>query len=338
MLLVNLKQGAFIFMIKSSVGIGRLNKPCDVVVIQLLLNRVLNSKNSSTTKLRVNGISSQQLVNAIIQYQKTQQLKYVDGWIGVKGQTLKRLISDAKVSSSAGRLDLLRKHLKLKSAKPILGSLRLSNTGSLYEKQYRNLDSSNRAGLQSLLTTAKQDKNIRSLPEFAYMLATTKHETASTFRAIEEYGKGAGRPYGKEVTVINPATRKSMQNKYYGRGYVQLTWGYNYQRLDHYLGHGNYPNRFKTKAADYNQGFTVSSPQKSVYLNPSEVLKPDIAYKCMLWGMQGGDFTGVSTSRYIKTNSVDYYNARKVINGLDKASLIASYAEDFEIMLLTASH
>ena len=54
-------------------------------------------------------------------------------------------------------------------------------------------------------------------------------------------------------------------------------------------------------------------------------------------GMQGGHFTGVANSRYIKTNSVDYYNARKVINGVDKASLIAGYAEDFEVLLLIAS-
>ena len=326
-------------MIKTAVGKGRLNKPADVVVIQLLLNKVLPtiSPAKSFSKLKVDGISSSRLEKAIEQYQQLKKLKYLDGWIGTKGTTLKSLLADAKLTSVITRANFVRNQFQVKTAKPVLGSISISSLVSLYEKEYGTLLSNNRAGLKSILTTAKQDKDIQSVAEFAYMLATVKHETASTFRAIEEYGKGAGRAYGKEVTVINPLTKKSVNNKYYGRGYVQLTWGYNYQRLDHYLGYGSYPNRFKTKVADYNKGYTISSPAKSVYLNPEQALKSDIAYKCMIWGMQGGHFTGAKVSRFIKSSSVDYYNARKVINGLDKAHVIAGYAEDFEILLLTAS-
>ena len=57
----------------------------------------------------------------------------------------------------------------------------------------------------------------------AYMLATTHHETAMTMQPIEEYGKGNGRSYG----VPDPQTGKA----YYGRGFVQLTWKTNYERL-----------------------------------------------------------------------------------------------------------
>jgi len=49
----------------------------------------------------------------------------------------------------------------------------------------------------------------------AYMFATAHHETDRTFQAIEEYGKGKGKPYAP----------------YYGRGLVQLTWDYNYKKM-----------------------------------------------------------------------------------------------------------
>ncbi|MEE4406756.1 hypothetical protein [Enterobacter mori] len=57
----------------------------------------------------------------------------------------------------------------------------------------------------------------------AYVLATTYHETAFTMQPIEEYGKGAGHPYGEP----DPETGLA----YYGRGYVQLIWKDNYQKV-----------------------------------------------------------------------------------------------------------
>jgi putative chitinase len=54
----------------------------------------------------------------------------------------------------------------------------------------------------------------------AYMLATAFHETAHTMQPIEEIGHGKGRKYG---TPVNG-------HVYYGRGYVQLTWDYNYKK------------------------------------------------------------------------------------------------------------
>src|SRR4051812_25042430 len=57
----------------------------------------------------------------------------------------------------------------------------------------------------------------------AYELATTQWETAHTMQPIEEYGKGSGKKYG----VPDPETGEV----YYGRGYVQLTWRENYQKM-----------------------------------------------------------------------------------------------------------
>jgi hypothetical protein len=55
----------------------------------------------------------------------------------------------------------------------------------------------------------------------AYCLATAYHETAHTMLPIAEYGRGKGKAYGEP---INGKT-------YYGRGYVQLTWIKNYEKM-----------------------------------------------------------------------------------------------------------
>src|SRR5580693_3231630 len=47
----------------------------------------------------------------------------------------------------------------------------------------------------------------------AYSMATVFHETARTMQPIEEYGKGAGKPYGKPTGPYGHA--------YYGRGLPQ---------------------------------------------------------------------------------------------------------------------
>ena len=46
--------------------------------------------------------------------------------------------------------------------------------------------------------------------------------------------------------------------------------------------------------------------------------------------MVEGWFTGKSLDTYINRNKVDYFNARRIINGTDKALQISLYAENFE--------
>ena len=64
----------------------------------------------------------------------------------------------------------------------------------------------------------------------AYALATTYHETAQRMWPIVEYGKGGDADYAQP----DPVT----QQCYYGRGFVQLTWSTNYQRVDKRAGLG----------------------------------------------------------------------------------------------------
>lgn len=130
----------------------------------------------------------------------------------------------------------------------------------------------------------------------AYMLATTHHETDRTMRPIEEYGKGKGRPYG----VPDPTTG----HVYYGRGFVQLTWMRNYATMSSKVG------------VDL-----VSHPERALDLT--------IATRILFLGMFQGLFTGKMLSDYLDPGRENWREARRIINGLDKADLIGSYGKRY---------
>jgi predicted chitinase len=135
------------------------------------------------------------------------------------------------------------------------------------------------------------------------MLSTTHHETAATMQPIEEFGKGKGRPYGKRLKI----TRKPYTNTnsiFYGRGFVQLTWYENYEKAGKKL----------------NQDF-INNPQK--------VMDLDNATRIMFLGMSEGWFTGKTLSNYFNATKGDWVNARRIINGLDRANWIADYAHKY---------
>lgn len=138
----------------------------------------------------------------------------------------------------------------------------------------------------------------------AYMLATDYHETAHTMQAIAEYGKGGGRSYG----AIKAETGKA----YYGRGLVQLTWDYNYKKMGELLG-------------------------VDLYRKPELALQLPIAVQIMFEGMIRGTFTGNKLSDYFTASKADWYNARRIINGTDRADLIAGYAKKFHAALEAAT-
>lgn len=136
----------------------------------------------------------------------------------------------------------------------------------------------------------------------AYMLATAWHETAKTMQAIEEYGKGKGRVYGKPD--------KRTGQVYYGRGFVQLTWYDNY--------------RIMGKLLDVD-----------LVNHPALALDTATAVKIMFEGMTTGlslkgDFTSRDLSMYFNDKKEDPVNARRIINGLDRAELIAGYYKNFK--------
>jgi hypothetical protein len=56
----------------------------------------------------------------------------------------------------------------------------------------------------------------------------------------------------------------------------------------------------------------------------------------MSHGMRHGTFTGKKLADYINATGCDYRNARRIINGVDQAALIAGYATALEGILTQA--
>lgn len=159
-------------------------------------------------------------------------------------------------------------------------------------------------------------RNLSDLRWLAYMLATTFHETARTMQPIEEYGKGAGRPYGKKIKQSGkPYT--TPDKLYYGRGFVQLTWYENYEKMGRLL------------SVDL-----LNKPELALTLPVSTA----IMFEGMLKAdSEFGDFTGRCLEQYFGPKVEDWINARKIINGLDKANLIAEYGKKVLAALTIAS-
>jgi putative chitinase len=143
-------------------------------------------------------------------------------------------------------------------------------------------------------------KDIRWL---AYALATAFHETAQTMRPIEEYGQGAGQPYGE------PAGR--FDQAYYGRGHVQLTWEDNYQKGETFLA----------------ERYGVAVPMLRY---PHRMLEDEPSALVLYDGMINGWFTGAGLPAFFNDAEEDPYNARKIVNGLDQADLIEGYYWKFK--------
>lgn len=57
--------------------------------------------------------------------------------------------------------------------------------------------------------------------------------------------------------------------------------------------------------------------------NPDLALTTDISAQILAYGMMNGSFTKVPLDCYINSSKVDFLNARRVVNELDKASEIA---------------
>lgn len=147
--------------------------------------------------------------------------------------------------------------------------------------------------------------------QLAYVLATAGHETGWTMQPIAEWGKGQGHDYGKP----DPETGQA----YYGRGYVQLTWKSNYEKQDKKLG-----------------------LKGELVKNADLALDPEIAKKVLFGGMADGDFTGQCLDDHIIcvnpiTDDTDFYNARKIVNALDRASDIKNYANKFAAAITHAA-
>jgi putative chitinase len=167
-------------------------------------------------------------------------------------------------------------------------------------------------------------RKLTDLRWLADMLATAKWETDHTMQPIRERGGVAYLTKNYDPLGARPALAKRNGNttpgdgvKYCGRGYVQLTWKGNYMTMTRLL-----------KAAGINVDLVTE---------PDLAMRPDVAAFILFEGMTRGTFTGKKLSDYFNKDKTDWLNARRIINGTDKAAQIADIAKSFYADLVLAT-
>jgi hypothetical protein len=137
----------------------------------------------------------------------------------------------------------------------------------------------------------------------AYMLATVYHECATRMWPVTEYGD-----------------QEYLQSReywpYIGRGFVQLTWEENYRNAGIALG---------------------LVDDRDLVARPDVALDSLVAARVLFRGCAEGWFTGKKLGDYFSDFDDDPVNARQIINGNDKDTLIAGYYENFLTALEAAT-
>lgn len=148
----------------------------------------------------------------------------------------------------------------------------------------------------------------------AYVLATAYHETAATMKPVRE---ALAKTDAGAMAALNKAWKDGKlpwvksdywSGGYFGRGYVQLTHKANYAYAGEQLG--------------------VPLAER-----PSLALETDIAAQILVMGMRDGWFTGKKLSDYVTLQKSDFRNARRIVNRMDRADLIAGYAREYDALL-----
>lgn len=183
---------------------------------------------------------------------------------------------------------------------------------SLFYKTARaklgTLGNSQVEGLEAVLTATEG----QPLSHRAYSLATAWWETNKTMQPVVE------------AYWLSEAWRKKHLRywPHHGRGYVQLTWVYNYAKAD----------------AEAAEAGLIKAGE--LINNPDLAMRPDIAALVLRKGMDEGWFTGVKLSTVLPSHGTatrkQYMDARTIINGKDKSDEIEDFAQIFERSLRDA--
>jgi S1-C subfamily serine protease len=143
--------------------------------------------------------------------------------------------------------------------------------------------------------------NVRDIHHVAYILATCQHESAMGIYS-EEIASGAAYEGRSDLGNTQPGDGV----RFKGRGYVQITGRNNYNKFGRWLGED-----FLTEPRN-------KLPAEAKYAIPTLV--------CGMTGTQGSpNFTGRVLKDYGSGSSFNATNARRTVNGTDRASLIAGY-------------
>jgi predicted chitinase len=168
-------------------------------------------------------------------------------------------------------------------------------------------------GIEPVLDVWEERYADKPLTWLAYILATVFHETGGKMIPVREgfatTDAGAraavAKLYAQKRISRNYALPGINGQSYYGRGRVQNTHQVNYAKLS---------TRFKRDFVN----------------NPDLLLDSKTDALITVVGHVEGIWTGRKLEHYFTADAEDAIGARRIINGTDKAKLIASYYEQFK--------
>ena len=171
------------------------------------------------------------------------------------------------------------------------------------------------AGIEAVLGAWEATRPQGDRRWLAYMLATAFHETAATMQPVRETlaasdAAAAARlesawACGRLGSVRTPYWRPDAEGRcWLGRGLVQLTHKANYECMSRETG-------------------------IDLVADPGRAMEMAVAVAILFAGMEKGLFTGRKLGDYFTAGRADWINARRIINGLDRAADVAAYGRCF---------
>lgn len=171
------------------------------------------------------------------------------------------------------------------------------------------------AGMIAILDAWERRFDEQDQRWLAYILATAFHETAYTMQPVREtLAESEARAIeileaafaaGRLSWVKTPYWRRDEDGRsWHGRGLVQLTHKRNYEAMSVLTG-------------------------IDLVADPDRAMEMDAAVTILIEGMLQGSFTGHKLADHLNATTEDWVNARRIVNGTDRAEKLAVYAVAF---------
>jgi len=150
--------------------------------------------------------------------------------------------------------------------------------------------------IDSILFEAEK-QGVEDVRQIAYILATAYWEAHNPKH-----------PENRLTPMVEFGGETYLKSKkyypYFGRGFSQITWDYNYKKEGTRLG-------------------------LDLLNNPDLILDISTAANSHVYCMAHGSYTGKKLSDYINDQKCDFAGARKIINGVDRKAEVAAIAQKF---------